>query len=204
MLITLGAEDELSEIVGRRLISEHAPGLQIIDTIGLQGNRQLRQQLRRLNQIAIYRHPVLVLTDLDRPQSCPPELLREWTQSRAISPNLLLRVAVLEIESWLLADRQGVAGWLSLAVNQVPSDPESILDPKRTLIELAGRSRNRALREAIVPRRGAGTHHTGPGYNESVGEYAINLWNTEVARSNAPSLDRAIMRIGELASTMLP
>lgn len=198
MLITLGVEDELSELVAKRLVAEYAPGMRIIDTIGLQGNRQLRQQLRRLNQIAAHRHPALVLTDLDRPQSCPPELLREWTQSRVMAPNLLLRVAVLEIESWLLADRSGIARWLSLAVSQVPSNPESIFDPKRALVELAGRSRNRALREAIVPRRGAGTHHTGPGYNESVGEYVTNHWNTEAARSNAPSLDRAIIRIGEL------
>ena len=203
MLITLGVEDELSELVARRLVTEYAPNMQIIDTIGLQGNRQLREQLRRLNQIATNRHPALVLTDLDRPQSCPPALLQEWTQSLAMAPNLLLRVAVLEIESWLLADRHGIARWLSLAVNQVPSNPESILDPKRTLVELAGRSRNRALREAIVPRRGAGTHHTGPGYNESVGEYAINHWNTEAARSNAPSLDRAIIRIVELARRRL-
>ena len=199
MPITLGVEDELSEIVARRLIAEYAPGMQVIDTIGLQGNRLLRQQLRRLNQIAAYRHPALVLTDLDRPQSCPPELLREWTQNREMAPDLLLRIAVLEIESWLLADRRGIARWLSLAVSQVPSNPESILDPKRTLVELAGRSRNRALREAIVPRRRAGTHHTGPGYNEFVGEYAVNHWNTEAARSTAPSLDRAIIRIGELA-----
>ena len=204
MLITLGVEDELSELVARRLVKEYAPRIQIIDTVGLQGNRQLREQLRRLNQIAAYRHPALVLTDLDRPQSCPPALLREWTQNRTMAPNLLLRVAVLEIESWLLADRRGIAQWLSLAVSQVPSNPESILDPKRTLVELAGRSRNRALREAIVSRRGAGTHHTGPGYNESVGDYAINHWNTEAARSNAPSLDRAIIRIGELALRQQP
>lgn len=116
-----------------------------------------------------------------------------------ISSQLMIRVAVLEIEAWLLADRVGVAQWRSVAASRVPDNPEGISDPKRTLIELASRSRNRHLREAIVPRRGTGTHQVGPGYNQSVGEFASQFWNPETARSHAPSLNRAIIRIAELS-----
>ena len=199
MRLTLAVEDRLSESVAKRLIAEYAPNLQIAQTTGLQGNGPLRQSLRRLNEIATHLHPTLVFTDLDRPESCPAELLRDWTQGLTLSPRMLIRVAVLEIETWLLADRTGIADWLSVAISRVPDNPETITDPKRTLIELANRSRKRDLREAIVPRRGIGTHHSGPGYNQSVGEFASQYWNPGAARGRSPSLDRAIIRIGELA-----
>lgn len=202
MPVTLAVEDRLSESVAKRLLAEYAPSVQILETLGLRGNRPLRQSLRRLNQIATFQRPALVFTDLDRPQSCPATLVREWTQGLVISSQLMIRVAVLEIEAWLLADRAGVARWLSVAAHRVPGDPESISDPKRALIELANRSRNRDLREAIVPRHGTGTHQIGPGYNQSVGEFASRHWRPESARSNAPSLNRAVIRIGELASKL--
>ena len=192
----------MTETVSRRLIAEYAPDVEISETLGLRGSRSLRQNLRRLNEIATHLHPALVFTDLDRPQSCPPALLREWTQGLTMSSRLMIRVAVLEIEAWLLADRAGLAQWLSIAVNRVPPNPEHVPDPKRALVELAGRSRNHELREAIVPRHGTGTHRTGPGYNRSVGEFVAQYWNPEIARLNAPSLDRSIARINELAASL--
>lgn len=200
MLITLGVEDVLSESVAKRLIDVYAPNVSVAETVGLQGNRQLRSSIRKLNQIANYQRPALVFTDLDRPQSCPPALLREWFGGLKVAPSLLLRVAVLEIESWLLADRDGMAQWLSVATNRVPLHPESVLDPKRTLVELANGSRRRDLREAIVPSGGIGSHRIGPGYNERVSEFALRHWSAETARRHAPSLDRAIVRIAELAT----
>ncbi len=198
MPVTLGVEDRLSETIAKRLISEYAPNLQISETLGLRGKNYLRQRLVGFNQIATHQRPALVFTDLDRPQSCPPELLRSWTQGIALSSQLIIRVAVIEIEAWLLADRAGIAQWLSVAVSRVPYSPEGIPDPKRTLVQLASRSSKRYLREAIVPRHGAGTHQIGPGYNDSVSEFAAQRWNTEAASSNASSLDRAIVRITEL------
>ena len=198
MPITLAVEDRLSESVAKRLIAEYAPNVEITETLGLQGSAPLRQSFRRLNEIATYQRPTLVFTDLDRPESCPPALLQVWSQGLNISPRLLIRVAVLEIETWLLADRAGIARWLSIAINRVPNNPELVPDPKRTLVELANRSRIRALREAIVPRRGLGTHQIGPGYNQSLSEFATQQWDPDEARLRSPSLDRAITRIAEL------
>ena len=189
----------MTESVAKRLIAEYAPDMEIAETLGLQGSGPLRQSLRHLNEIATYQRPTLVFTDLDRPESCPPALLRNWGQGLSISPRLLIRVAVLETETWLLADRAGIARWLSVTTNRLPNNPEQIPDPKRTLVELASRSRSRELREAIVPRRGPGTHEVGPGYNQSVSEFATRQWNPDEARRRSPSLDRAIIRIGELA-----
>ena len=205
MFVTLAVEDRLSETVARRLIADYAPGLQVFETMGLKGNNYLRQNLRQLNQIASNLRPALVFTDLDRSLSCPPALIHNWTegirQSPDLrSPDLLIRVAVLEIEAWLLADRHNAADWLSVAISRIPANPESIPNPKRLLIELAGRSRKRELRTALVPRRGIGTDQIGPDYNQAVGDFAVNHWNPEIARQYATSLNRAIIRIAELAA----
>ena len=115
-----------------------------------------------------------------------------------VAPNLLIRIAVLEIESWIMADRDGVAEWLGIAASAVPLRPERVPDPKRALVQLAARSRNRALREAIVPRRGLGSHRVGPFYNDAVGEFVAHLWDPDVARRCSGSLERAVFRVAGL------
>ena len=203
MFVTLAVEDRLSDTVAKRLLADYAPGLQVFDTMGLQGNDYLKRSLRQLNHIAYNLRPVLLFTDLDRPLSCPPALLRDWTGNIRRSPNLLLRVAVLEIEAWLLADRDSVAAWLSIAVSRIPANSENISNPKRLLIELASRSRQRHLRAALVPRHGIGTDQIGPDYNQVVGDFAAHHWNPETARLYAPSLNRAVIRIAGLAERQI-
>ena len=201
MLITLASEDDLSESSAKRLIGQYAPQAEIILSMVLEGIKNVKALIRDLNQIALYQNPVLVLADLDNPQRCPGDLVRHMTERLRVAPDLHVRLAVPEIESWLLADRAGIAQWLGIAENTAPRNPEDLTDPKRTLVQLAGRSRNRGLREAMAPRRVLGTHRTGPNYNQAVGEFVSRLWNPEVARLNAPSLDRAITRIAELGAS---
>jgi hypothetical protein len=195
MRITIGVEDLVSETVARRLIEDYCPGASIVRTIGLKGKNHLRQNIRALNQIALYQGPALVLTDLDQPCGCAPTLVHNWISGLTVSSNLLMRVVVMEIESWLLADRTGISNWLSIPISRLPYDPEKIGDAKRTLVELAHRSRHRNLREAIVPRRGIGTHAVGPGYNSAVSEFATTIWSPDQSRRHAQSLDRTINRL---------
>ena len=165
----------------------------------------IRRRMRDLNQIALYENPVLVVADWDRLQDCAASRVSRLSGGlTAIAPNLLIRIAVLEIESWIMAYRAGIARWLRIAANTVPRNQESLADPKRTLVQLAANSRNRSLREAIAPAQGTGTHRTGLGYNDAVGEFVAQLWNPEAARRNAHSLDRAIVRIAELAILARP
>ena len=194
MQITLAVEDILSESVAHRLLQDYAPNLQPSRTEGLTGYGQLKSRFASFSMIARYREPVLLITDLDNPQSCPLALIQEWRKSLTPEPNLLFRVAVMEIESWLIADRAGISKWLSIANRRVPRLPESLPRPKESLVGFATRSRKRALREAIVPRPGS-TNKVGPGYNDALGNFAMNYWNPEEARSFSPSLHRAITRI---------
>lgn len=198
MHLTLVVEDDLSELVATRLIGRYLPIAEIFEVFVAGGS--IKSRIPGLNQRARFNGPVLALADLDRPLSCPAALVQEFTEGLNLHPNLLIRVAVTEVESWVMADSEGMAQWLRIAANTVPRNPEDLADPKRTLVQLAGRSRNRVLREAIAPLRVLGTHRTGPNYNQAVGEFVSRLWNPEAARRNAPSLDRAIFRIGELAS----
>ena len=198
MLVTLGIEDALSASVASRLVNEYTHGGEIVNSIGLRGNGYLRNRLRDLNQIAAYVGPVLVLTDLDRPGSCPAELVEEWTQNISPDPNLLIRVAVLEIEAWVLADRRSFAEWLRIARNRVPHRPEEVDDPKQTLVNLARRSRKRDLRDGLVRRHRDGLYRPGPDYNALLSDFVEHAWDPEAARLNSRSLDRAIRRIADM------
>lgn len=198
MLITLAAEDDLSVAVARRLVGEYAPSAEIFNVLVAGGS--IKSLMPNLNQIARHIMPVLAFADLDRPQSCAPALVRELSNGLTISPDMIIRIAVMEIESWIMADREGFAKWLSIAASIVSRDPESLNDPKRTLVQLASRSRNRALRQGIAPDHVLGTHRTGPDYNDLVDEFVALHWNPDAARGHAPSLARAIARIGRLAA----
>lgn len=198
MFITLGVEDALSEAVAARLVEQYAGEARIARTIGLRGNQDLRRRLPSLNAIAFFEGPALVLTDLDRPETCPAELVSDWTRTITTAPNLLVRVAVLEIEAWLIADRANLARWLGIAESVVPRAPEEVDDPKGVLVQLARRSRNRTLRDRLVQDRGNGLFLPGPNYNIEMRDFVNNHWNPEAARLTAPSLSRAIRRVSNL------
>jgi len=115
--------------------------------------------------------PYLVLTDLDRSE-CAPAKIREWL-SAPVHPNLLFRIAVREIEAWLLADRSGLARLFGIAQGRILTNPDDIPDPKGALIDLARSSRWKSLREDIVPRMGS-TARQGPAYNDRLGDFVRN------------------------------
>jgi hypothetical protein len=176
----------------------------VVVVLGNQGIDYIRRRMRDLYRIALYQNPVLVLADLDSQENCAPNRVIQLRGRTAVAPSLLIRIAVLEIEAWILADREGIAEWLGVPRNIVPRLPEALEDPKREFVQLASRSRRRLMREGMSPSGVRGTNRTGPNYNDMVGEFVTQLWNPETARRNSPSLDRTIIRIAELASIYTP
>ena len=80
---------------------------------------------------------VLLVTDLDT-ADCPPSLIRNWLgkdpqEALDLPSRLLFRVAVREVEAWLLADRDGLARFLGISVANFFLDPEALSDPKQHL-----------------------------------------------------------------------
>jgi hypothetical protein len=182
------------ETVARKLIeySHHSFGT----GYGKQGKDYLKKKAAGFNELARYGNPILMLVDfMDTGLSCAPEVLKIWLPGR--SSNMLLRVVVREIESWLLADTKGIAGYLKIAETLIPNDPEELLDPKQRLVNLARRSRLRKIREAMIPATGVSTV-VGPAYAAAIEEFVIQHWNVDSALNKAPSLRRCINRLQDL------
>lgn len=186
--LNIVVEDILSEVVMGRLL-EHAgyAGKTTFRIAG--GNVQIKQNISKYKGTSrVARH--IVLTDLDS-YPCPPALLDAWNVGE-LPPTMLLRIAVREVEAWLLADRKGIASFLHAPVEKIPVLPETESDPKQTLFSLIRKSRKRRLVEEMVPKPGA---HIGPLYNERMCDFALNHWQIEAASENASSLCRNISSI---------
>jgi hypothetical protein len=154
-------EDELSEAVAHRLLAVSRRRYAVRTCHSRGGFGYLKRQIRGFNKAA-RGTPFLVLTDLDK-SPCPPTLVSEWLDV-PMHPNLLLRVAVREVEAWLLADTEAFAKFAGLPISSVPTRPENLDDPKRALIQLVAKSPSRELRADMVPPIGS-SRIQGPNYN---------------------------------------
>ena len=191
-VISCAVEGSLDEAVLVRLIRDvgGAPG----PVYGRKGKALLRQKIQGYNNAA-RRTPWLVLVDLDHDAECAPPFRDEWLPRP--SPNMCFRIAVKEIEAWLLADPGHLARFLGVPLSSVPRGSELLDYPKEVIVNLARRSRRREIREDMVPRQGSGLS-IGPAYSSRLIEFSQTLWRLRVAERNADSLRRCRLRITEL------
>ena len=156
------------------------------------GYGQIKKRVESLLQMARSEICTLVLADLDR-EECAPALIRKWF---AVAPGqpielpcrLSFRVAVREVEAWLLADRDALARFLEISVANIPRRPDDLNDPKRELLDIIRRKCRKSLRQDMLP---SGTAHVGARYNRRLCKYVVDKWKPERAASNSPSLQRA-------------
>jgi hypothetical protein len=193
----LAVEDPLSEAVVRKTLATVYPQSPITLCLGLKGKGYLKTKAENLNKAA-RGYPVFLLTDLDDPRSCPAGLIRSWLRSPK-HPNLLFRVAVMEVESWMMADRQSFAKFLSIPQERIPLDTDLIPRPKEFVVSLARLSRSSRVRDDLVPARG-GTSRVGPAYNLRLASYVGRIWNPEAAATASGSLRRTLDRLKEFAT----
>ncbi|MBU1567761.1 MAG: DUF4276 family protein [Proteobacteria bacterium] len=188
--LVIAVEDELSGAVIEKLVSfsGYSGSNRIFNARGYGQLKKMVPTFRKASRTI----PHIVLTDLDR-SSCAPALLVDWGAIR-LPRNLLFRVAIREVEAWLLADRIGISDFLNIDVNKVPYHPETEDDPKRTLINLARKSRTRKLAKEIAPSSKSSAT-IGILYNYHLINFVNSRWGINQARQNAPSLDRALSRI---------
>ena len=195
--VILAVEDTLSEAVSTKILEYF--GLEIVNRIGFRGNSFLKQNARNLNRTARGLYNVFLLTDLDSPKNCPPKLIQSWVGA-PLNSGFLFRVAVMEIESWIMADRESIAKFLSVPLNRIPHNTDEIEKPKEFLVSLARQSRKRTLRRELVPAQGAITTKVGPLYNARFNEFVRVHWNLERASAVSVSLKRTMDRISSLNS----
>ncbi|MBB1093152.1 hypothetical protein HUU61_17920 [Rhodopseudomonas palustris] len=194
-MLTIAVEDRISEAVAAKvanLVCGDKFGTQTIVGHGYGGLKKRMSAFRAIAQT----RPVWLLTDLDR-VLCPSVLITNWTGGTALPEKLCFRVAVREIEAWLLADREAMAELLGLSVAKIVKDPEAIGDPKEYLLNLARQAKNRNIRSELVPKKGT-TASQGFGYNPVLCEFVTSKWSPERASDASRSLAKAMTRLSEL------
>ncbi|MDA8079927.1 MAG: hypothetical protein M0Z79_13455 [Nitrospiraceae bacterium] len=180
----------IDEAVARRIIQ--ATGHDFGTCYGKHGIGYVKEKVKLFNRSAA-RGVMLVMVDfIDTGADCPPEVVSQYLPHR--NSNMIFRVVVAEIESWLLADRTNLANFLCVPQLRMPTLPEQVSDPKQAVVNLARTSRCRHIREAIVPPPQA-TITEGKMYATEIMKFVREHWDMQKARHNAPSLNKCLSRL---------
>ncbi len=190
--LNIAVEDELSALAIKKLIACFDEKFNIQHVYSNNGFGYLKSNIRGFNEAAKYLS-FFILTDLDR-YECPPTLIEDWVNFE-LNQNMIFRIAVREIEAWLLADTKGLSKFFRVSESNFPFNPESISDPKNTIIQLAGKSKLRRIREDIIPI-GPGAS-IGPNYNGCLGEFVLSQWSIKNAMRKSKSLEKAYIKLDE-------
>ena len=195
--VILVTEDDLSTAVASRLLEELGSRFSY-RRLGNGGFGYIKKRISAWCELACHR-PVFVLTDLDN-KVCPLALISDWFGNNLPSEKLLFRVAVREVEAWLLADHSfmreiiGKSGSLSLV-------PESLPDPKAVLLRLIHKHAKRQIRDDIVRKEGNNLRQ-GVNYNDRLVNLVCKKWDPARASKLAPSLRRARLRMRKWAGKL--
>lgn len=183
----LATEDELSEVVAELLLTH--TGRRVAQRLRKNGFGYLKSQSRSFNEVARNVMPVFLLTDLDN-VPCPPALILAWMPN-GLHRRFLFRVAVRQVEAWLLADRTAFADFLGVSPAKVPPNPDELPNAKRGLLAVVRGSKRRELKRDMLPTDPK-TSLVGLGYNDQLSRFAREQWRCTQAMKASPSLARAV------------
>ena len=190
MIVHTLTEGRLDTAAARRLI-RHA-GLEPGEAYGEKGIAYIQRKIGGFNKAAKGSTYLALVDFADLGIDCPPNAHR-WLLPKP-SPNLLLRLVVGKIESWLLADAENLADFLRVPISRLPTRPEELSDPKADLVRIAHYSRSKAIRSAIAPEEGS-TARIGRLYVPELSRFILGCWSIREARKRAPSLDRCVLAL---------
>ena len=192
--IAVATEDELSEAIALRLISEVQQPHEVAHKLRRGGFGYLRSRMDSWCQMA--EHQVMVvLTDLDR-ANCLVEFRDQWLADRPLPASLVFRIAVREVESWVLADHQAMRELVGKK-GVLPPQPDTLPDPKQALLGL-GKTAPKSVRDDLI-KTIDGQLRQGVGYNARLTHWINTVWSPARAAERSPSLARARIRIQEAA-----
>ncbi len=195
VVVSGAVEGIVDEAVLRRLV-QHVHGT-LGAVYGKNGKAPLRQRLTGYNQAARF-SPWVILVDLDHEANCAPPFRAAWLPNPA--PHMCFRIAVREVEAWLMADWERLSTFLSVAASHMPREPEAEHDPKRTMVEIAKKSHRRDIREDMVPRPRS-RRVVGPAYASRLIEFASHPargWRPDIAAKRSDSLRRCLACLRKL------
>ncbi len=151
--VILVIEDRLSDAVSTKILQHF--NVEIVKRIIYEGNSYLQRKAQSFNQAAHEECGIFMLTDLDSPAICPPSLIQSWVKGH-LSRWFFLRVAVMEVESWIMADREAVANFLEIPTHRIPTNTDEIPFPKEFLVSLARRSKKQDCEKHLYQHKRIG------------------------------------------------
>lgn len=191
LLVSGAVEGALDQAVLQRIVGETGA---TITFYGGKGKQHLLTNLERYNEAA--RHaPWIVLIDLDTSLDCAPTAAAMWLPRP--SEGMCIRIAVRQVESWLMGDKERLARFLHVSADRIPSRPDAVSNAKRSLVGAAARSKLRTIKQGVPPRQGSG-RVVGPAYTTLLQEFVRDHWRPEIAAQHSESLARARRAIRRL------
>ena len=194
MSLALVVEGDTDLPVARKLAAD--ADLEVFTEMDAGGKHNIDAEIESYNGAA-KGAPWFVLRDLDKDAPCAGNLLKriDFHPSRW----MCFRLVVRELESWLLADREGLATFFKVNPQRLLGNPDDEIDPTETLVNLCRTSGSRRVREGMVPRLGSVTT-VGPMYEALIIEFGTGPWSLGRASIRSPSLHRARQAIRKLGS----
>lgn len=187
-------EDAICCALGTRLVADVLGWELAQPPVNAGGASKLKNNLPRYVGLT-HLHPVLCVADTDG--KCAADLVPVWRPPNT-ARSFLLRFAVTEAESWLLADAEALANFFEVSEARIPRQPDELPDAKRAMVELARRSRKRPIRQEVVST--IDPSKPGNGYNLHLREFVERYWRSREAAPRSPSLQRAIRRLAEVGA----
>ena len=163
--------------------------------INSNGITKLLPAVPRYLQQSKFVQPVLCVADVDN--NCAKQVVQSLFPN-GCPDTFLFRLAVREAESWVMADRDGLAHFLSVPKAKVPHRPDELENAKRELLKLARSSRNKLIRQDMISP--SNSYRSGSGYNVQLRNFVVGSWEVGRAAQNSPSLSRAVARLQSLSS----
>ncbi|ENO1078101.1 MULTISPECIES: DUF4276 family protein [Enterobacter cloacae complex] len=195
MDISIATEDILTEEAMIKIIASKER-FRIRCSLGKKGCGYLTSNLDKFNALANSHHVLLVL-DLDNKHDLQEFKNNIEGQIRNKDEKLKIIVPVREIESWLLADREGLSKFLAVSKDKIDREPELLLDPKEKIINLARQSRDSNIKKGIPPKQGAAAK-MGLSYNTLLCSFIREHWDITRAFELSPSLRETISFIDDI------
>lgn len=196
MNISIATEDILTEEAMIKIIASHGK-FNILHRLGKQGCGYLTSNLNKFNTLA-KSHFVIIVLDLDNRQSSAEFRRLIEDQIKNKSGHLKIIIPVREIESWLLADREGLSNFFSISKEKIDREPEILLDPKEKIINLAKLSRDNNIKKGLPPKNGAAAK-VGLSYNTLLSLFIREHWSITRALELSPSLKETIKFLDEIS-----
>lgn len=167
------------------------------DGTARRGKHNLDARIGNYAKAARIGTPIAILRDLDDDAPCAGDLVRKLAREW---PRLLFfRIAIVELEAWLVAERDAFAKHIGVSAGHLPREPEKAGRIRPTILCAATHSKIRDVRDGFPPAEGSGLAF-GPEYVPYLTRFIRDIWSPTRAAGNAPSLARALVRLAEYQS----